>query len=137
MALIQLLYLVLFAEAIVALLLLLKIGPLRELVIKTLDQLKTGKGTIKTIACTMSVILCSSLWSIAKIQNKGAKIGTMSPMDQVLWRTHLLEASLTGMLILFFIFFSCRCSYLCAFNIYRLRFSSRVFISLVFLTLCR
>ncbi|XP_044501682.1 B-cell receptor-associated protein 31-like [Mangifera indica] len=95
---IQLLFLVLFAEAALAFLLLVKIGPLRELVIKSLDQLKMGKGpaTVKTIAGTMSVILLSSLTSIVKIQNKGAKLGTMSPMDQVLWRTHLLEASLIG-----------------------------------------
>ncbi|KAG2720153.1 hypothetical protein I3843_02G016400 [Carya illinoinensis] len=93
---IQLLFLVLFAEAVLAFLLLIKIGPLRELVMKTLDQLKMGRGpaTMKTIAGTMSVILLSSLMSIVKIQNKGAKLGTMSPMDQVLWRTHLLEASL-------------------------------------------
>lgn len=96
---IQLLFLVLFAEAVVAFLLLVKIGPLRELVIKSLDQMKMGKGpaTVKTIAGTMSVILLSSLMSIIKIQNKGTKLGTMSPMDQVLWRTHLLEASLMGM----------------------------------------
>ena len=70
--------------------------------IKSLDQLKMGKGpaTVKTIAGTMSVILLSSLMSIVKIQNKGAKLGTMSPMDQVLWRTHLLEASLMGVFIL-------------------------------------
>ncbi|XP_041000005.1 uncharacterized protein LOC121246080 [Juglans microcarpa x Juglans regia] len=93
---IQLLFLVLFAEVVLAFLLLIKIGPLRELVMKTLDQLKMGRGpaTMKTIAGTMSVILLSSLMSIVKIQNKGAKLGTMSPMDQVLWRTHLLEASL-------------------------------------------
>ncbi|KAA3459276.1 DUF724 domain-containing protein/Bap31 domain-containing protein [Gossypium australe] len=95
---IQLLFLVLFAEGAMAFLLLVKIGPLRELVIKSIDQLKMGKGpaTVKTIAGTMSVILLSSLMSIVKIQNKGAKLGTMSPMDQVLWRTHLLEASLIG-----------------------------------------
>uniref|UniRef100_A0A803LNM7 Endoplasmic reticulum transmembrane protein n=1 Tax=Chenopodium quinoa TaxID=63459 RepID=A0A803LNM7_CHEQI len=52
----------------VAFFLLVKVGPLRELVMKSLDQ----------------------------IQNKGNKLGTMSPMDQVLWRTHLLEASLMG-----------------------------------------
>jgi B-cell receptor-associated protein 31 len=106
---IQLLFLVLLAKGVVAFLLLVKIGPLRELVIKSLDQLKMGKGpaTMKTIAGTMSVILLSSLMSIVKIQNKGAKLGTMSPMDQVLWRTHLLEASLMGMffLFLFFLFF--------------------------------
>ncbi|XP_039043724.1 uncharacterized protein LOC120182983 [Hibiscus syriacus] len=95
---IQLMFLVLFMEGIMAFLLLVKIGPLRELIIKSLDQLKMGKGlaTMKTIAGTMSVILLSSLMSIFKIQNKGAKLGTMSPMDQVLWRTHLLEASLMG-----------------------------------------
>lgn len=95
---IQLLFLVLLAESVIAFLLLVKIGPFRELVIKSLDQVKTGKGpaTVKTIAGTMSVILLSSLMSIIKIQNKGAKLGTMSPMDQVLWRTHLLEASLMG-----------------------------------------
>ncbi|XP_061337418.1 uncharacterized protein LOC133284426 [Gastrolobium bilobum] len=95
---IQLLFLVLFAESVMAFLLLVKIGPLRDLVMKTLDQIKMGKGpaTVKTIAGTMSVILLSSLMSIVKIQNKGAKLGTMSPMDQVLWRTHLLEASLMG-----------------------------------------
>ncbi|KAM1031722.1 hypothetical protein ACFX13_036246 [Malus domestica] len=95
---IQLLFVVLFAEGVVAFLLLVKIGPLRELVIKSLDQIKMGKGpaTIKTIAGTMSVILISDFISIVKIQNKGVKLGTMSPMDQVLWRTHLLEASLLG-----------------------------------------
>lgn len=95
---IQLLFLVLFVEAVVAFLMLVKIGPLRELVMKSLDQVKMGKGpaTVKTIAGTMSVILLSSLMNIVKIQNKGAKLGTMSPMDQVLWRTHLLEASLMG-----------------------------------------
>uniref|UniRef100_A0A6V7QXZ9 Endoplasmic reticulum transmembrane protein n=1 Tax=Ananas comosus var. bracteatus TaxID=296719 RepID=A0A6V7QXZ9_ANACO len=95
---IQLLFLVLFLEGAVALLLMVKIGPLRELAMRVLDQLKTGKGpaTVKTLACTMSVILASSVASILKIQNRGLKLGTVTPMDQVLWRTHLLEASLIG-----------------------------------------
>ncbi|XP_072970096.1 uncharacterized protein [Typha angustifolia] len=95
---IQLLFLVLFVEGTVALLLMVKIGPLRDLAMKGLDQLKTGKGpaTLKTLACTMSVILTSSIASILKIQNRGVKLGTVTPMDQVLWRTHLLEASLIG-----------------------------------------
>ncbi|PON45189.1 B-cell receptor-associated protein [Trema orientale] len=93
---IQLLFLVLFAEGIVAFLLLVKIGPLRELVIKSLDQLKMKRGTVLTIAGTMFAIFMSSFFSIVKIQNRGAKLGSMSPMDQVLWRTHLLEASLMG-----------------------------------------
>ncbi|XP_008809940.1 B-cell receptor-associated protein 31-like [Phoenix dactylifera] len=95
---IQLLFLVLFAEGAVTLLLMVKIGPLRELVMRGLDQLKTGKGpaTVKTLACTLSVLLASSITSILKIQNRGVKLGTVTPMDQVLWRTHLLEASLIG-----------------------------------------
>ncbi|XP_027093275.2 uncharacterized protein LOC113750649 [Coffea eugenioides] len=93
---IQLLYLVLFAEGLVAFLLVVKIGPLRELVMKGLDQVKMRKGTVLTIAGTFAAILLSNFFSIVKIQNKGAKLGTMSPMDQVLWRTNLLEASLMG-----------------------------------------
>ncbi|XP_058103270.1 uncharacterized protein LOC131246848 isoform X2 [Magnolia sinica] len=96
---IQLLFLVLFAEGVVALLLMVKIGPLRELMVRGLDQLKIGKGpaTVKTLACTMSLIFASSVTSILKIQNRGVKLGTLTPMDQVLWRTHLLEASLIGL----------------------------------------
>ncbi|XP_047333808.1 uncharacterized protein LOC124937567 [Impatiens glandulifera] len=95
---IQLLFLVLFAEAVLAFLLMVRIGPSRELVMKGLDQIKMGKGpaTIKTVAGTMFVILLSNFFSIVKIQNKGFKVGTMTPMDQVLWRTNLLEASLIG-----------------------------------------
>jgi hypothetical protein len=81
---IQLFFLVLFVKGVVAFLLLVKIGPLRELVIKSLDQLKMGKGpaTMKTIAGTMLVILLSSLLSIIKIQNKGAKLlGGLEPLS--------------------------------------------------------
>ncbi|KAI4329884.1 hypothetical protein MLD38_028218 [Melastoma candidum] len=103
---IQLLFFLLFAEGAALFFLLVKIGPLRDLVMRSLDQVKAGKGpaTVKTVAGTMSVILLSSFMSIVKIQNKGAKLGTMSPMDQVLWRTHLLEASLMGMPFLVFAF---------------------------------
>ncbi|KAK9138332.1 hypothetical protein Sjap_008926 [Stephania japonica] len=95
---IQLLFMVVLVEGVVALLLMLKIGPLRELVMKGLEQVKMGRGraTVKTIACTMAVILASSVTGILKIQNKGVKLGTLSPMEQVLWRTQLLEASLIG-----------------------------------------
>ncbi|KAH7838031.1 hypothetical protein Vadar_021210 [Vaccinium darrowii] len=49
---IPLLFLVLFAEGVLAFLLVVKVGPLRELVVKGLDQVKMGKGpaTVKTIA---------------------------------------------------------------------------------------
>lgn len=105
---IPLLYMVVFGEGAVALLLVLRIGPLRDLVMKLLDQLKTGKGpaTVKTLGCTMSVILLSSVGSIVRIQNKGTKLGTVTPMDQVLWRTHLLEATLIGITCFFLLSFS-------------------------------
>ncbi|KAM0035028.1 putative B-cell receptor-associated protein [Helianthus debilis subsp. tardiflorus] len=103
----QLLFVVVFAEAFVAFLLMVKIGPLRELVMNCLDQVKMRNETVLTIAGTMSVILFSNWISIVKIQNKGAKIGTMTPMDQVLWRTHLLEASSMGTFL-----------YLCHFDVH-------------------
>ncbi|KAK9944779.1 hypothetical protein M0R45_010329 [Rubus argutus] len=92
----ELLITVVIAEAAVASLLLLKIGPLRKLVLKILDQLKMGRGpvTVKGIAGTMGVILLSRFISVVKMQNKGEMLGTMSPTDQVLYRTHILEASL-------------------------------------------
>lgn len=93
---IPLFFLVVCVEGLVAFLLMVKIGPLRELVIKGLDQVKTRRGTVLTIAGTIFVILLSDLFSILKIQNKGTKHGTMTPMDQVLWRTNLLEATLMG-----------------------------------------
>ncbi|KAI3450845.1 hypothetical protein Pfo_007510 [Paulownia fortunei] len=93
---IPLFFLVVCAEGLVAFLLMVKIGPLRELIIKGLDQVKMRRATVLTIAGTIFVILLSNLFSILKIQNKGAKHGTMTPMDQVLWRTNLLEATLMG-----------------------------------------
>lgn len=96
---IQLLFMVLCLEGMVAFLLMVKIGPLRELVMKCLDQVKMRKGTVLTIAGTIAAILFSNFISIIKIQNKGAKLGTMTPMDQVLWRTNLLEATLMGMIL--------------------------------------
>ncbi|KAJ1704685.1 hypothetical protein LUZ63_004464 [Rhynchospora breviuscula] len=96
---IQLLFLVLFAEAAVAFLMAIKVGPLRDLAMKGVDGMKSGRGpaTVKTLACTMAVILASSVYSLLRIQGRGARLGgNVSPMDQVLWRTHLLEASLIG-----------------------------------------
>lgn len=79
-----------------AFLLLVKIGPLRDLVIRGLDQLKASRRTVNTVAGTVVIILVSYLSSLLRIQNKGVKHGTMTPMDQVLWRTNLLEATLMG-----------------------------------------
>ncbi|EPS57633.1 hypothetical protein M569_17183, partial [Genlisea aurea] len=94
---IPLFFLVVCFEGLVSFLLMVKIGPLRDLAMKCLDQVKMRKATVLTIAGTVFVILLSDLFSIAKIQNKGAKHGAMTPMDQVLWRTNLLEATLMGL----------------------------------------
>ncbi|EYU40619.1 hypothetical protein ABFS82_14G054500 [Erythranthe guttata] len=97
---IVLFFYVVLGEGLVALLLMFEIGPLRELGMKGLDQVKMRRATVLTIAATVFVILLSDLFSIFKIQNKGAKHGAMTPMDQVLWRTNVLEATLMG----FFLF---------------------------------
>ncbi|KAL7124543.1 hypothetical protein ABFS83_14G055100 [Erythranthe nasuta] len=97
---IVLFFYVVLGEGLVALLLMFEVGPLRELGMKGLDQVKMRRATVLTIAATVFVILLSDLFSIFKIQNKGAKHGTMTPMDQVLWRTNVLEATLMG----FFLF---------------------------------
>ncbi|KAM0934926.1 putative B-cell receptor-associated protein [Dioscorea sansibarensis] len=111
---IQLLFMLLFAEGAVALVLMVKIGMLTELALNALDQLKIGKGpaTVKTLACTMSAILLSSIISIFKMQNKSIKVGNVTPVDQVLRRTHILEASLVGMfdvLLVIYLFYSVHC----------------------------
>eukprot|EP00252_Welwitschia_mirabilis_P010339 TRINITY_DN23548_c0_g1_i1.p1 TRINITY_DN23548_c0_g1~~TRINITY_DN23548_c0_g1_i1.p1 ORF type:complete len:222 (+),score=44.61 TRINITY_DN23548_c0_g1_i1:93-758(+) len=95
---IQLLFLVVLMESGVIVLLTMKVGPLRHLIMNALDQVKSGKGPamVKTLACTMAVILTSSVTSILRIQKRAAKIGTMAPMDQILLKTHLLEATLMG-----------------------------------------
>uniref|UniRef100_A0A0C9S307 Endoplasmic reticulum transmembrane protein n=1 Tax=Wollemia nobilis TaxID=56998 RepID=A0A0C9S307_9CONI len=95
---IQLLFTVVIVEGAVALFLMVNIPPLRKLTIKSLDRVKSGKGpaTVKTLAGTVSVIMASSITSILKIQNRAIKMATMTPTDQILMRTHLLEASLMG-----------------------------------------
>ncbi|KAI3980378.1 hypothetical protein MKX01_003917 [Papaver californicum] len=105
----QLLIMVLIVEGIMAFLLVVKIGPFRDLIMKVIDQLKTGKGpeiTVKTIVGVMSLILASSVYNFLWIQNKNDKHGTLTPMDQVLVRTHLLDSSLIAFsLFLWFIIY--------------------------------
>ncbi|KAL1565734.1 hypothetical protein AAHA92_01424 [Salvia divinorum] len=93
---IPLFFVVVCGEGLVAFLFMVKIGPLRELVMKGLDEVKARRGTVLTIAGTIFVILLSCLFSVVGIQNKGSKHGAMAPMDQVIWRTNLLEATLMG-----------------------------------------
>ncbi|KAH7682502.1 B-cell receptor-associated protein 31 [Dioscorea alata] len=94
---IQLLFTVLAAEVALVLVLLFK-TPLRKLAIMALDRLKRGRGPVmvKTVAGTVVIVFASSIYSMAKIQNRSTEIGSLTPTDQVLMSRHLLEASLMG-----------------------------------------
>ncbi|KAJ0989232.1 hypothetical protein J5N97_007588 [Dioscorea zingiberensis] len=94
---IQLLFTLLAAEVALVFVLLFK-TPLRKLAIMALDRLKRGRGPVmvKTVAGTVLIVLASSVYSMAKIQNRSTEIGSLTPTDQVLMSRHLLEASLMG-----------------------------------------
>ncbi|OIW05955.1 hypothetical protein TanjilG_07231 [Lupinus angustifolius] len=96
----QLLYSAIFGEMLLILTLLFK-TPLRKLVIISLDRLKRGRGPIvvTTVGATLVVVLSSSLYSIAKIQQRTVEAGTLNPTDQVLISNHILEASLMGFVL--------------------------------------
>lgn len=95
---IQLLSIVVILEGTVALLLMINIPPFRKLTVKALDRANKNRGPamIKTLAGAMIVILASSLTSIMKIQTRATKLGAVTPTDQILLKTHMLEASLMG-----------------------------------------
>ncbi|OIV99203.1 hypothetical protein TanjilG_19699 [Lupinus angustifolius] len=96
----QLLYSAIFGEMLLILTLLFK-TPLRKLVIVSLDRLKRGRGPIvvTTVGATLVVVLSSSLYSIAKIQQRTVEAGILNPTDQVLMSGHILEASLMGFVL--------------------------------------
>lgn len=100
-AMIQLLFTVLAAEAGVAVALFFK-TPLRKLAMLAVDRLKRGRGPVmvRTVAATVLVVLASSVHSMAKIRGRAAAdldaAGGLTPTDQVLLARHLLEASLMG-----------------------------------------
>ncbi|KAK6264998.1 hypothetical protein QUC31_013192 [Theobroma cacao] len=94
---IQLLFLVVFSEMAVIVVLSFK-TPLRKLVIMGLDRVKRGRGPVmvKTVAGTVSVVMMSSVYSMMKIQKRWIDDGAANPTDQVLMAKHLLEATLMG-----------------------------------------
>lgn len=94
---IQLLFVLIFSEMALILLLLFK-TPLRKLVIMGLDRVKRGRGPIvaKTVAGTMSLVLMSSVYSMMEIKKRWIDDGVVIPTDQVLMAKHLLEATLMG-----------------------------------------
>ncbi|WVZ01847.1 hypothetical protein V8G54_022653 [Vigna mungo] len=96
----QLLYTAIFSEMLLILTLVFK-TPLRKLVIISLDRVKRGRGPIvvSTVGATLVVVLSSSLYSMAKIQQRILEAGILNPTDQVLMSNHMLEASLMGFLL--------------------------------------
>ncbi|CAN6231479.1 unnamed protein product [Urochloa humidicola] len=98
---IQLLFVVLLAEASVAAALLFK-TPLRKLAVLGIDRLKRGRRApvaVKTVAGVVLALLASTLYSMAEISGRTADPdsgGGLTPTDQVLFARHLLEASLMG-----------------------------------------
>ncbi|GKV38290.1 hypothetical protein SLEP1_g46215 [Rubroshorea leprosula] len=94
---IQLLFMVIFSEAALILLLLFK-TPLRKLVIMGMDRVKRGRGPVmvKTVAATVFVVMMSSVYSMIEIQKRWIDEGAANPTDQVLMAGHLLEATLMG-----------------------------------------
>lgn len=95
---IQLLSSLVIAEGTVALLLMINIPPFRKLLMKALDRSKmnSGPAMVRTLAVAMVVILASSLTSIMKIHSRTMHLGAVTPTDQILLKTHMLEASLMG-----------------------------------------
>ncbi|KAK8494844.1 hypothetical protein V6N12_055165 [Hibiscus sabdariffa] len=94
---IQLLFMVIFSEMAVIMVLSFK-TPFRKLVIMGLDRLKQGRGpvVVKTVAGTVFLVMMSSVYSVAEIQKRWADDGVTNPTDQILMATSLLQATLMG-----------------------------------------
>ncbi|KAI4307984.1 hypothetical protein L6164_031105 [Bauhinia variegata] len=73
-------------------------NPLRKLLVKGLDQTKQGKGPLvtKTVAATMIVVFCSTIYSLTIIQQRSKDTGIVNPTDEVIAASRILEASLMG-----------------------------------------
>lgn len=99
---IQLLFTVIFVEAVVVMLLLFS-TPLRRLLLSALNQVKRGRGPIivKTISGTIFAVLFSSVYNSVMIKRRGKsdEAADLSPTDQVLFAKHLLESSLMGFVL--------------------------------------
>lgn len=94
---IQLLFSLIFAEMALIVIFVFK-TPLRKLVILGIDRVKRGRGPIvvKTVAGTVFVVMMSSVYNAVAIHNRWSQDGEVNPTDQILFATHLLEASLMG-----------------------------------------
>ena len=61
---------------------------------------------ITTIFGTILVLLISSVTSIISIQQREIEPGNMNPTDQILFTRGLLDTSLVGIFLLFFMHFN-------------------------------
>ncbi|PPR99124.1 hypothetical protein GOBAR_AA21535 [Gossypium barbadense] len=93
----QLLFLVIFSEMAVIMVLSFK-TPLRKLTLMVLDRVKRGRGPlmVKTVAATIAVVMISSVYSMMMIQKRWIDDGSANPTEQILMVKHLLEATLMG-----------------------------------------
>ncbi|KAG9447599.1 hypothetical protein H6P81_013727 [Aristolochia fimbriata] len=98
---IQVLFYVLVVQTALILLLLLK-NPFKKFGLMGLDRVKRGRGPtiVKTIAATVFIVMCSSIYSIAEIQKRSFDAGSLSPTDEVLLGKNLLEVSFMGFVLL-------------------------------------
>lgn len=98
---IQLLTIVVIVEGIVAVLFSIDVAPIRK-VVRRINYAASSKisAVVGTLAGTMFVILGSSINSIMKIQGRSKEFGAVTPTDQILMKTHMLEASLMGYALL-------------------------------------
>ncbi|MED6144105.1 hypothetical protein PIB30_012463 [Stylosanthes scabra] len=97
---IELLFLLIFWEALVIVILLFN-TPFLELLILTLDRLKRERWPLilKTAAATLVVLLLSGVYAIINIQKHAEGHAHLNPTDQLLMANHLLQTTLIGVVL--------------------------------------
>ncbi|KAL1334584.1 hypothetical protein HN51_063528 [Arachis hypogaea] len=97
---IEVLFLLIFWEAVVIVILLFK-TPFRKLLILTLDRLKRARGplVLNTAAASLVTLLLSGVYGIINIQRRQIHDDGhvhLNPTDQLLMANHLLQTTLIG-----------------------------------------
>ncbi|XP_016195342.1 uncharacterized protein LOC107636321 isoform X3 [Arachis ipaensis] len=104
---IEVLFLLIFWEAVVIVILLFK-TPFRKLLILTLDRLKRARGplVLNTAAASLVTLLLSGVYGIINIQRRQIHDDGhvhLNPTDQLLMANHLLQTTLIGIFAIFVI----------------------------------
>ncbi|XP_016195329.1 uncharacterized protein LOC107636321 isoform X1 [Arachis ipaensis] len=102
---IEVLFLLIFWEAVVIVILLFK-TPFRKLLILTLDRLKRARGplVLNTAAASLVTLLLSGVYGIINIQRRQIHDDGhvhLNPTDQLLMANHLLQTTLIGIFAIF------------------------------------